>query len=95
MDNPYRWYGLDAPSGRRWYSFAPLGYIECATVGAFGGWEEGDDTGRNYVPGKCAAVRDGELVAVEPQDVEDPRFTMSALTWEELTVWLWAGQEYG
>ncbi len=36
-----RYFGLDAPSGARWYNFDPASYLECGTTGSVGGW--GDD----------------------------------------------------
>jgi len=56
LEDKYRYFGIDAPSGARWYNFDPNTYLECGMAGTFGGWEEGDDTGRCYVPGKVAVL---------------------------------------
>ena len=48
LKDEYRFYGVDAPSSARWYNFMPVGYLECATEGIFGGGESGDDTGRGF-----------------------------------------------
>src|SRR5262249_41439349 len=33
LDDGMRAFGVDAPSGNRWYNFDPPTYLECATVG--------------------------------------------------------------
>lgn len=35
-----RYFGLNAPSGTRWYNFDPASYLECGTSGSVGGWDE-------------------------------------------------------
>ncbi len=35
-----RCFGLDSPSGARWYNFDPCSYLECGVCGAFGGDDE-------------------------------------------------------
>jgi len=39
LDEELRYYGVDAPSGARWYNFDPHAFVECALSGTFGGWE--------------------------------------------------------
>ena len=34
LRNDLRYFGLSAPSGRRWYNFDPCTYIECGVVGS-------------------------------------------------------------
>ncbi len=35
-----RYFGLDAPSGARWYNFDPASYLECGACGSVGGWAD-------------------------------------------------------
>ena len=44
LEDKYRYFGIDAPRGSRWYNFDPCGFLECATAGTFGGrdWDEDD-----------------------------------------------------
>ena len=56
LHNEYRCFGVDAPRGARWYNFDPSTYLECAAAGTFGGWQEGDESGRSYVPGLVAVI---------------------------------------
>lgn len=30
INNPLRYYGIDSPTGNRWYNFTPDGFLECA-----------------------------------------------------------------
>lgn len=34
LDNEYRYFGVDAPRGGRWYNFDPCTYLECAAAGS-------------------------------------------------------------
>lgn len=89
------YFGIDAPSGQRWYNFNPLNFLECATVGTLGGWEEGDDTGRIYVPGEVAVMNDkGEIEGRDPRSIEEPTVEIQSLTWDDLKDFLWNGQCY-
>jgi hypothetical protein len=90
-----RHFGVDSPSGRRWYNFDPCGYIECATAGSLGGWQEGDETGRQYVPGQVAALDEkGEVVFVDPRSIDRTSVEMKSLSWDQLKDFLWCGQNY-
>jgi len=95
LDNEYRYFGVTAPGGGMWFNFDPRTYLECATVGTFGGWEEGDDTGRAYVPGLVAALdASGAVTSVDPRDVDAPRGALPPITWETFIDFLDAGQTY-
>ncbi|MCA9599833.1 MAG: hypothetical protein KC776_41290 [Myxococcales bacterium] len=95
FDDEYRYFGVSAPSGAYWYNFDPCSYLECAMAGSFGGWEEGDDTGRMLVPGPVATLdAAGNLVAADPRDLQEPTVELPLLSWEELTDFLEAGQSY-
>ncbi len=82
LEDEMRYFGVDAPRGARWYNFDPRGFLECGLAGSFGGWCEGDDTGRELVPGMTAA------------DVADPATELPAVSWDDLARFLWAGQCY-
>ena len=41
LENKYKYFGIDSPSGDRWYNFDLAGYLECAARGIFG---FGDDS---------------------------------------------------
>lgn len=95
LEDEYRYFGIDAPRGSRWYNFDVRTYLECATVGTFGGWEEGDDTGRVLVPGPVA-VLDGEggVESVDPRDLVVPAQSLAQLDWNTFIDFLDAGQSY-
>lgn len=93
--DPQRFWGIDAPSGARWYNLDPSHFLECGIEGTFGGWEDGDDTGRSYVPGPVATLdASGALTAREPSAPGPPPTELPPLTWERLVDFLIAGQEY-
>lgn len=95
LDDESRYFGVDAPRGARWYNFEPCAYLECAAAGTFGGWQEGDDTGRSYVPGPVAVLDpSGEITSVDPRDIDDPVIALPAITWEIFVEFLNAGQWY-
>ena len=95
LDNEYRYFGVDATRGGRWYNFDPCTYLECAAAGTFGGWAEGDDTGRSYAPGPVAVVdASGAITSVDPRDIDDPAFALPQITWEMFIDFLDAGQWY-
>ncbi|MFO1512864.1 MAG: hypothetical protein U1F83_08145 [Verrucomicrobiota bacterium] len=95
LQDEQRYFGVDSPSGQRWYNFDPCCYIECATVGSLGGWEEGDETGREYVPGQVAALNHkGEIFSVDPKVIDRTPVEMASLSWDQLKDFLWCGQHY-
>lgn len=95
LASEHRHFGLDAPSGARWYNFDPCTFLECAAAGTFGGWQEGDDTGRALVPGPVAVLDAlGELTTVDPRELEEPVAELQGFAWPELVSLLDAGQMY-
>ncbi|MEZ4364126.1 MAG: hypothetical protein R3B48_28390 [Kofleriaceae bacterium] len=95
LEYEHRFFGVDAPRGARWYNFEPSSYLECGAAGTFGGWEEGDATGRVYVPGPVAVLDEsGAVVSMDPRDVEEPIVELPPITWEQFTEFLEAGQCY-
>ncbi len=95
LHDKHRFFGINAPSGARWYNFEPSSFIECGISGTFSGWAPGDDTGRAYVPGPVGMLDEsGSLVSMNPEDIDDPEVTMQAISWAEFEDFLWAGQNY-
>ncbi|MEM7558775.1 MAG: hypothetical protein AAF394_06600 [Planctomycetota bacterium] len=95
LNNETRYFGVYAPRKSYWYNFDPLGYLECAMAGSFGGWEPGDDTGRQYVPGPVAVFgKDGTIESVDPEDLPNPTFQMPTITWEHFKDFIFCGQIY-
>ena len=84
LANEHRYFGVDAPRGRRWFNFDPLTYLECAVEGAFGGWRRGDRTGRDYVSAKNADL----------EDLDIPIFDMTRVSWDQFADFLRAGQSF-
>jgi hypothetical protein len=84
LANEHRYFGVDAPRGRRWFNFDPLTYLECAVEGAFGGWRPGDRTGRDYVSTKN----------LELEDLDIPIFEMARVSWDQFADFLRAGQSF-
>ncbi|HEX3597306.1 MAG TPA: hypothetical protein VHU80_19500, partial [Polyangiaceae bacterium] len=95
LKDEMRYFGKSTPRGSRWYNFDPLTYLECGARGAFGGWEEGDDTGVEYVPGEVMAFGpDGKMVAIDPRDVPHDVEERSTLQWSDVASFLGSGQCY-
>jgi hypothetical protein len=95
LQEKYRDFGIDAPSGRRWFNFDPLAYIECGAAGSLGGWMEGDKTGRTYVPGKVAYEDPGgDIQTCDPRDLDRPPLEIPEITWEMFLDFAWCGQNY-
>jgi hypothetical protein len=87
--------GVDSPRGERWYNFEPRLYLECAVAGSIGGWEPGDPTGRDFVPGSVAVVdADGKLTSADPQELTRPNYEINEISWDQFADFLWCGQEY-
>jgi hypothetical protein len=90
-----RSFGVDGPSGARWYNFDPVGYLECAVAGTFGGWQEGDPTDREYVPGLVTTMNaDGQWITADPRDLDDPIVPIAEVSWATFAEFLIAGQSY-
>lgn len=45
LDNEYKHFGIDSPSGERWYNFDLAGYLECAAAAMYG--RNGDPAGED------------------------------------------------
>jgi len=90
-----RYFGLTSPRGGRWYNFDPLTFIECGVQGTFGGWQASADRRRVPVPGKVMVLdADGQLDAVDPEDVPDPEQPIERVSWDAFRQFLMAGQMY-
>ena len=95
LKNKYRYFGLDSPRKSSWCNFDPLGYLECAAAGSFGGWEPGDDTGREYVPGEVAVISDdGSIQSARPEELPDPKFDIPNVSWDQFKDFVFCGQIY-
>jgi hypothetical protein len=95
LEDEQRYFGIEAPSGQQWYNFDPCTYIECGAAGAFGGWEEGDQTGRKYVTGHVAvSTEDGGIDLRDARDLDQPPKELGSISWEQFRDFLWCGQQY-
>jgi hypothetical protein len=95
LNDKMRYFGIDAPRGSRWYNFDPCTFLECGVMGTFGGWQEGDDTGRDYVPGPVAVLDEaGNLTSAEPRDLGEPVVALEAIPWATFCQFLIDGQSY-
>ena len=95
LKNEQRYFGVSTPRKSYWYNFDPLGYLECAMAGSFGGWEPGDDTGRQFVPGPVTVVADdGSIQTANPEDLHQPTVQMPLVTWEQFKDFIICGQIY-
>ena len=93
--NELRYFGVDSPRKSRWFNFDPVGYIECAMAGSFGGWEPGDETDRQFVPGPVAVLADdGSIQDANPEVIPRRQFEMPFVTWEEFKDFIYCGQYY-
>jgi hypothetical protein len=95
LADPMRYFGIDSPRGARWYNFTPTSYLECGVAGTFDGWQDGDPTGRSYVPGHVAVIDDaGHITAVDPRAIDQPTSELATVSWDQLADFLVAGQSY-
>lgn len=87
--------GVNSPRGARWYNFHPASYLECAAAGSIGGWEPGDDTGRQFVPGEVAVLGDdGKIASAHPEEIDRPIYPFAEVTWAQFTEFIECGQMY-
>lgn len=95
LANELRYFGVNAPRGARWYNFDPRTFLECAVAGTFDGWQAGDPTGREYVPGRVAVLDgNGNLTSADPEELDQPTVAIERISWDELADFLEAGQAY-
>ena len=95
LQTPSRYFGIDSPRGARWYNFDPCTFIECAAAGSYGGWVEGDETDRDFVPGEVIVMTmDGKLESQDPKSIDDPIYNIDAVSWEAFQEFLFYGQHY-
>jgi hypothetical protein len=95
LNDNMRYFGIDAPRGARWYNFDPCTYLEGGLAGTFGGWEEGDDTGRVYVPGPVAVLGDaGKIESADPRDLDYSIVLLEAISWRDFCNFLIDGHSY-
>ena len=95
LNDKLRYFGIKAPSGQQWYNFDPCAYLECAAAGSMGGWEEGDQTGRQYVPGHVAVFTEsGNFASCDPRELHKPPKEIVGVSWDQFKDFLWCGQHY-
>jgi hypothetical protein len=95
LEDEQRYFGIDSPRGQRWYNFDPCTFLECAMAGSYGGWQPGDPTGREYVPGPVAVLGDdGKITASDPRDVPEPVASIREVSWDDFQSFLGCGQWY-
>tara|TARA_R110002049_G_scaffold160007_1_gene325005 strand:+ start:452 stop:1069 length:618 start_codon:yes stop_codon:yes gene_type:complete len=95
LKNEMRSFGVTAPRNSTWFNFEPIQYIECAMAGSFDGWEPGDDTGREFVPGQVSVMaEDGSIQSVNAEDMPHSIFEISSVTWEQMKDFNYCGQIY-
>lgn len=80
LADPYRYYGLDSPSGVRWYNFDSFTYLECGIRGAFGG----------YVAEEVIVL----ISPPEGESADSPVYQIEQFTWTDFIEILECGQCY-
>ncbi|MBK7825383.1 hypothetical protein [Nannocystis sp.] len=78
LEDSNRYFGLDAPSGARWYNFDPSSYLECGASGSVGGWADDAEL----------------LLVTPPEPVPDDDESRRALGWDGVCDLLVCGQIY-
>lgn len=95
LSNKYLDFGVDAPRGGRWYNFDPQSYLDCAVAGSLGGWEPGDLSGGQFLPGQVIVIEDnGTIGEANSEDISLPVFEIARLSWNEFRDFLNGGQFY-
>ncbi len=80
LNDEYRYFGIDSPSGSRWYNFDPLTYLECGVRGELGG----------YLEDEVIVL----IEPVEGESADSPVFEVADFTWEMFIGILGCGQMY-
>jgi hypothetical protein len=95
LEDKMRYLGIDSPRGQRWYNFDPCTFLECATAGSYGGWQPGNETGREYVLGPVMALGDdGEFHECDPREVRAPVAIIREVSWANFRDFLGDGEWY-
>jgi len=95
LKNEYRYLGVSSPRNSYWFNFDPFGFLECAMAGTFDGWEPGDETTRQLVPGPVAfQYDDGSIQTANPEDIIPPTVPILSVTWEQFQDFIICGQIY-
>jgi hypothetical protein len=89
-----RYFGVFAPRGSRWYNFDVGTFLECGAVGTFGGWEPGDEGGRELVQGKVLVMGEKGFESVDAADVKREVWEVAGVEWEMFRTFLGMGQSY-
>jgi hypothetical protein len=95
FENTMRYFGVSSPRGTHWYNFDIGTYLECATAGSLGGWEPGDETGREFVSGPVAVLEpDGSISSRNAQEIKHKVIAVDRVSWARFTRILECGQWY-
>jgi hypothetical protein len=87
LDGEYIYYGINAPSGNRWYNFDPCTYIECGVRGTFGGCEPVWNS-----EGSVIIDMEGNISPVDPNEPVPRPVEIPSITWEKLIRFIHCGQ---
>jgi hypothetical protein len=88
LQNEWRYFGVDAPRGERWFNFDPHGYLECAAAGVAGVWEAGE----SLISFADSDTR-GKLLPI-PQHAQQVAVPSGMVTWSDFADFLYCGQIY-
>jgi len=95
LRNLLRHFDIRSPRGSQWSNFDPCGFLECAAVGTFGGWDPQDSTGRTLVPGNVAVTGpDGKIEFHDAKEIPRPVFEINPISWDGFRTFLYNGQMY-
>lgn len=78
LANDLRYFGVESPSGARWYNFDPSSYLECGLAGSVGGWQDDDEV----------------VLVTPPEVVAEDDETRRSFGWEGLCDLLVCGRCY-
>jgi hypothetical protein len=80
LDDESRYFGINSPSGSRWYNFDPLTYLECGVRGELGG----------YIEDEVIVL----IQPAEGESADSPVFEIAEFTWDNFIGILECGQMY-
>lgn len=78
LEDSNRYFGLNAPSGARWFNFDPTSYLECGTSGSVGGWTDDSEI----------------VLVTPPEPVNEDDESRRSFGWDGLCDLLVCGQIY-
>jgi hypothetical protein len=85
LENEYRYFGIDSPTGNRWYNFSPEEFLECGTAGM--GFDRTEDMSEDeYVVLHGGIDLKGRELPESGKEIPP--------SWDIVTDLLWMGQIY-